>query len=89
MYAPPKHIFVLTPVSQSVTVYENCLQKGADAGSEASQPTAAQKLIKGWVEWFVPVTPVLGRLKQEDCQEFKNSLGYIMSSGIVSWWQQW
>jgi hypothetical protein len=62
VYAAPKHMFVLTPVSQSVAVYGKSLQKGADAGSEASQPTAAQKLIKGWVEWCVPVTPVLGRI---------------------------
>jgi hypothetical protein len=26
--------------------------------------------------WIIPVTPALGRLKQEDCCEFKDILGY-------------
>jgi hypothetical protein len=30
-----------------------------------------------WVWWYTPVIPVLGRLRQDDC-EFKASLSYIV-----------
>lgn len=30
--------------------------------------------------WFMPVIPTLGRLEQEDCNEFEVSLGYMVSS---------
>lgn len=29
------------------------------------------------------VIPALGKLRQEDCQEFKASIGYVLNTGIA------
>jgi hypothetical protein len=34
----------------------------------------------GWAEWCKLVIPALGRMRQEDCHEFKASLGYKLRS---------
>jgi hypothetical protein len=38
-----------------------------------------KKLINCWAWWFMPVSPALKKLRQED-QEFKVRLGYKLSA---------
>lgn len=35
-----------------------------------------------WAWWLIPITPVLGKLQEEDCK-FKITLSYIASSRLA------
>lgn len=39
-----------------------------------------RRLNSQWAQWYIPVTPAPGTLRQEDYYEFKISLGYMSKS---------
>lgn len=53
--------------------HDTC-QEGGSATWEQGLPRAAQRIKPGWQ--LMPANPALRRLRQEDCQECKSSLGY-------------